>query len=115
MGGDTAAKHGGFVGFEERRLAVAGVGAPGASHAPAAMLQVAPGHAPGYAPGCQQCKRCPCWPVACTRACCNKNHGLFENKPNCFPVPKPLARKQQGREEGNAPAVGRAAGKGLVY
>lgn len=76
MGGDAAAKSGGFVGFEEPRLVMAGAGAMGALHTPAAMLEAVPWHAPG----CQQRQRCQCWPVARTGACCNKNHSLLQHK-----------------------------------
>lgn len=77
------------MGFEELRLVVAGAGATGALHTLAAMLQAVPWHAPG----CQRCERCQCWPVACTGACCTKNHSLLQNKTNSLLVPKPLARK----------------------
>ena len=87
MGGDAAAKSAGFMGFDELRPVVAAAGAMGALHALAAMPQAVPRRAPG----CQQCQRCQCPPVAC----CSKNHVLLQNKTNSLLIPKLLARKEQ--------------------
>lgn len=53
--------------------------------------------------------------AGCTGARRNENCGSLQNKPNALPLPKLLARKQRGREGGDARQRGVGAGKDLGY